>query len=113
MLKKQAAELLGVTPARVSQLIRDGGLTVEPDGTITPEAVERCRRARPWQHPEMKSGRRSAAERERERRDHLWYAVALKMGAKGYEGWQAWHCRETWRDLKACIVGVDGRLMED
>ena len=113
MLKRQAAELLGVTPARVSQLIRDGYLRPSPDGTITAEAVEHCRRHAPiaWQVSGLKSGRKSAAQHERERLDRLWYAVASKMVARGYKDWQGLHCRVTYRDLKACISAVDQRLI--
>jgi hypothetical protein len=91
MLKRQAAELLGVSPARVSQLIRDGFLTPSPNGSITAAAVEHCRRHAPvaWQIPGAKSGRKSAAQAERERLDQLWYAVATKMAATGYKGWLA------------------------
>jgi DNA-binding transcriptional regulator YdaS (Cro superfamily) len=115
MLKKQAAELLGVSPARVSQLIRDGYLSPEPNGSVTAAAVEHCRRHAPiaWQPAGVRSGRRSAAQTERDRLDQLWYVVATKMAAAGYEGWQAWHCRDTWRDLKRCIQAVDARLMGD
>jgi hypothetical protein len=115
MLKRQAAELLGVSPARVSQLIRDGYLRPSPDGSITAAAVEHCRQHAPvaWQVPGLKSGRKSAAQAERERLNRLWHAVAAKMAGKGYQGWQAWHCRDTFRDLKACISVVDQRLMGD
>ena len=63
MLKKDAASLLGVSPSRVSQLIRHGHLRPEPDGTITAAEVERCRRQEPigWQPPYLRSGRRPAA----------------------------------------------------
>jgi len=63
MLKKDAAAVLGVTPARVSQLIRDGHLHPEPDGSVTAAEVDRCRRQEPisWQMPCLKSGRRPAA----------------------------------------------------
>jgi len=110
MLKRQAAELLGVSPARVSQLIRDGYLKPSPDGSITAAAVEHCRRHAPvaWQIPGAKSGRKSAVQAERERLDQLWYAVAIKMAGAGYKGWQAWHCRDTWRDLKRCIQAEVG-----
>lgn len=115
MLKKQAAELLGVTPARVSQLIRDGYLKPSPDGSVTAAAVEHCRQHAPvaWQDPGAKSGRRSAEQAERERLDHLWHAVAAKMAAAGYRNWQAWHCRDVFRDLKRSINAVDRRLMGD
>ena len=115
MLKRQAAESLGVSPARVSQLIRDGYLKPSPDGSITAAAVEHCRQHAPvtWQVPGAKSGRKSAAQAERERKDRLWRAVAAKMASKGYQGWQSWHCRDTYRDLKACISAVDQRLMGD
>jgi excisionase family DNA binding protein len=61
VLKKQAAELLGVSPQRISQLIRDGHLRPERDGSITREEVERCRQkaAVAWRPPYMdKGGRR-------------------------------------------------------
>jgi hypothetical protein len=94
----------------VSQLIRDGFLTPSPDGSITAAAVEHCRRHAPvaWQIPGAKSGRKSAAQAEQERKDRLWRLVAAKMAGKGYQGW---HCRDTYRDLKACISAVDGRLL--
>lgn len=115
MLKRQAAELLGVSAARVSQLIANGHLKRSPDGSITAAAVEHCRQHAPvaWQVPSAKSGRKSAAQAERERRDRLWHAVASKMAGLGYKGWQSWHCRDTYRDLKACISAVDQRLMGD
>ena len=115
MLKRQAAESLGVSPARVSQLIRDGYLKPSPDGSITAAAVEHCRQHAPvaWQPAGIRSGRRSAAQAERERLDRLWYAVASKMVARGYKDWQGMHCRDTYRDLKACISAVDGRLIGD
>ena len=91
MLKRQAAELLGVSPARVSQLIRDGYLKPSPDGSITAAAVEHCRRHAPvaWQIPGAKSGRKSTAQAERERKGRHWKAVAAKMAGKGYKDWQA------------------------
>jgi hypothetical protein len=49
-----------------------------------------------------------AGSRQRERKYRLWRLVAAKMASKGY---QAWHCRDTFRDLKACISAVDQRLM--
>jgi hypothetical protein len=115
MLKRQAAELLGVSPARVSQLIRDGYLKPSPDGSITAAAVEHCRRHAPvaWQVPGAKSGRRSAAQAERQRLNLLWHVVAAKMAGLGYKGWQSSDCRDTFRDLKRCIIAVDGRLMGD
>ena len=63
MLKKEAAALLGVSPARVSQLIAKGHLHPEPDGSISPTEVERCRRREPinWQPPYIRSGRRPAS----------------------------------------------------
>jgi len=61
----------------------------------------------------MRSGRRSAALTERDRLDQLLYVVATMIASKGYKGWQAWHCRDTWRDLKRCIQAVDGWLMGD
>jgi hypothetical protein len=115
MLKRQAAELLRVSPARVSQLIRDGHLKPSPDGSITAAAVEHCRQHAPvaWQVPSAKSGRKSAAQVERERIDRLWWLVAAKMAGKGYQSWQGHHCRVAFRDLKACISAVDQRLMGD
>jgi hypothetical protein len=115
MLKVKAAEMLGVTPARVSQLIRDKHLRPEPDGSITVAEVERCRREAPvnWQSAGMKSGRKSAAQHERERRDSLWYAVASKLRGKGYSQWTHAQVRETWRDFRAAIRAVDSCLIED
>jgi hypothetical protein len=115
MLKRQAAEMLGVTPARVSQLIRDGYLVPEPDGSVTVAEVERCKRNAPvsWQSAGMKSGRKSAATHERERRDSLWYAVASKLRGQGYSSWQYNQVRETWRDFRAAIRAVAPELMED
>ena len=115
MLKKEAAELLGVTPARVSQLIRDGFLKTSHDGSVSAAAVEHCRRHAPvaWQVPGAKSGRRSAEQAQRERMDQLWCAVAAKMAAAGYRDWQAWDCRHAFRALKRSINAVDRRLMGD
>jgi len=115
MLKRQAAEMLGVTPARVSQLIRDGYLVPERDGSVTVAEVERCKRNAPvaWQSQSMKSGRKSAAQHERERRDSLWYAVASKLRGKGYSSWSYAEVRATWRDFRAAIRSVDSVLIED
>ncbi len=83
--------------------------------TITRAPVEHCRRHAPvaWQIPGAKSGRKSTAQAERERKGRHWKAVAAKMAGKGYKDWQSWHCRDTFRDLKACISAVDQRLMGD
>ncbi len=60
MLKREAAALLGVSPQRISQLIRDGHLRQEPDGMITREEVERCRQkaAVAWRPSYMDRGGR-------------------------------------------------------
>lgn len=113
MLKKEAASLLGVTPARVSQLIRDGSLKPEADGSVTEAAVEQCRRSVAWQHPEMKSGRKSAAQHERERRDLLWCSVTSKLRGQGYRDWQYGQVRQTWRDFRTAIRAVAPELIED
>jgi DNA-binding transcriptional regulator YdaS (Cro superfamily) len=115
MLKVKAAEMLGVSPARVSQLIRDGHLHPQADGTIAVAEVERCKREAPvhWQSAGMRSGRKSAAQHERERRDSLWYAVASKLRGKGYSQWTHAQVRETWRDFRAAIRAVDPALIED
>lgn len=115
MLKREAAERLGVSPARVSQLIRDGHLAPESDGSITPEAVEHCRRHAPiaWQHPQIRSGRKSHAQIRRESLDAGWRSVAAKMRSKGYPDWQGRDCAGTWRDLRSCIQATDARLLED
>ena len=115
MLKSKAAEMLGISPARVSQLIRDKHLRPEPDGSISVIEVERCRREAPvsWQSQGMKSGRKSAAQHERERRDSLWYAVASKLRGQGYSQWTHAQVRETWRDFRAAIRAVDSVLIED
>lgn len=115
MLKRQAAELLGVTPARVSQLIRDGYLKPSPDGSITAAAVEHCRRHAPiaWQVSGLKSGRKSAAQAERERLNRLWYAVASKLRGQGYKDWQSGQVRQAWHDFRAAIRAVAPELIED
>jgi hypothetical protein len=116
MLKVQAAELLGITPARVSQLIKDGYLVPEPDGTVTVEEVDRCRRRAPirWQSPGMRSGRKSKATHERERKDRLWYAVASKLRGMGYSSaWTHAQVRDTFRDFRTCIRAVNPELIED
>jgi hypothetical protein len=115
MLKVKAAEMLGITPARVSQLIKAGHLHPQADGSLTVAEVERCRReaAVNWQSAGMKSGRKSAAQHERERRDSLWYAVASKLRGQGYSSWQYSQVRETWRDFRAAIRAVAPELMED
>ena len=115
MLKSKAAALLGVSPARVSQLIRDKHLRPEPDGSITVGEVERCRREAPvsWQSAGMKSGRKSAAQHERERRDSLWYAVSSKLRGRGYSSWSYAQVRQTWQDFRAAIREVDSALIED
>jgi DNA-binding transcriptional regulator YdaS (Cro superfamily) len=113
VLKKEAAALLGVTPARVSQLIRDRYLVPEADGSVSEAAVERCRRSVAWQHPGMKSGRKSAAQHESERRDRLWYSVAVRLRGQGYRDWQCGQVRQTWRDFRAAIIAVAPELIED
>ena len=83
--------------------------------TITRAPVANYRRNAPvsWQVHDLKSGRKSAAQAERERLNRLWHAVAAKMAVKGYKVWEAWHCCDTFRDLKGCIGAVDQRLMGD
>jgi hypothetical protein len=55
--KVDAAVALGVTRPRISQLIRNGQLQPRPDGLITAEEVDRCRRCEPiaWQPDYMKT----------------------------------------------------------
>jgi len=115
MLKVKAAEMLGVSPARVSQLIKAGQLRPEPDGSVSAAEVARCRResAIHWQSPGMKSGRKSAAQRERERKILLWYNVGVKLRGRGYSGWSSAQIRETWQDFRAAILEVDSALIED
>jgi hypothetical protein len=115
MLKSKAAAMLGVTPARISQLIKAGHLRPEPDGSITVGEVERCRKEAPvsWQTASMKSGRKSAAQHERERRDSLWYAVSSKLRGRGYSSWSYAQVRQTWQDVRAAIQEVDSALIED
>jgi hypothetical protein len=115
MLKSKAAAMLGVTPARISQLIKAGHLRPEPDGSITVAEVERCRREAPvsWQTAGMKSGRKSAAQHERERRDSLWCAVSSKLRGRGYSSWTYAQVRQTWQDFRAAILEVDSALIED
>jgi hypothetical protein len=115
MLKSKAAAMLAVTPARISQLIKAGHLRPEPDGSITVGEVERCRKEAPvsWQTASMKSGRKSAAQHERERRDSLWYAVSSKLRGRGYSSWSYAQVRQTWQDFRAAIQEVDSALIED
>jgi len=115
MLKREAAEMLGITPARVSQLIKAGQLRPLADGSVTVAEVERCKResAINWQSAGMKSGRKSAAQHERERRDRLWYAVASKLRGNGYSSWSYADVRATWRDFRAAIRAVAPELIED
>jgi hypothetical protein len=35
------------------------------------------------------------------------------MAGMGYQGWQGRHCRDAYRDLKACISAVDQRLTDE
>ena len=117
MLKKQAAVLLGISPARVSQLIRDQQLRPEPDGSITTAEVERCRREASvaWQSAGLKSGRKSAATHERERKDLLWHNVGVKLRGRGYSSWTYSQIRQAWQDFRAAIKEVDksGALLDD
>jgi hypothetical protein len=113
MLKSKAAELLGVTPARVSQLIKAGHLHPQADGSLSVTEVERCRRQAPvsWQSAGMKSGRKSAAQHERERKDLLWYNISVKLRGRGYSSWSSSQVRETWRDFRAAIRAVAPELL--
>ena len=117
MLKSKAAELLNITPARVSQLIKAGHLRPEPDGSITVAEVERCKRQAPvhWQSAGMKSGRKSAATHERERKDLLWHNVGVKLRGRGYSSWTYSQIRQAWQDFRAAIKEVDksGALLDD
>jgi hypothetical protein len=117
MLKKQAAALLGISPARVSQLIRDQQLRPEPDGSISTAEVERCRREASvsWQTAGMKSGRKSAATHERERKDLLWHNVGVKLRGRGYSSWSSAQIREAFQDFRDTIKEVDksGALLDD
>jgi hypothetical protein len=117
MLKVKAAEMLGISPARVSQLIKAGHLRPEPDGSISVAEVERCKRQAPvhWQSAGMKSGRKSAATHERERRDSLWYAVAMRLRGRGYSSWSSAQIRQAWQDFRTAIREVDksGALIDD
>jgi hypothetical protein len=117
MLKSKAAKLLGVSPARISQLIKAGHLRPEQDGSITVAEVERCRRDAPvsWQSTGMKSGRKSAATHERERKDLLWHNIGVKLRGRGYNSWTYAQIREVWQDFRAAILEVDpsGALLND
>ena len=115
MLKSKAAALLGITPARVSQLIRDKHLRPEPDGSISVAEVERCRREAPvaWQSTGHKSGRKSAAQHERERKDLLWYKIGVKLRGRGYSGWTSAQVRQTWQDFRAAIRAVAPDLLTE
>ena len=113
MLKSKAAELLGISPARISQLIKAGHLHPQADGSISVSDVERCRREAPvsWQSAGMKSGRKSAAQHERERKDLLWHNISSKLRGRGYAQWSSAQVRETWRDFRAAIRAVAPELL--
>jgi hypothetical protein len=117
MLKVKAAEMLGVSPARVSQLIKNGHLHPQADGSITVSEIERCRREAPvsWQSAGMKSGRKSAAQHERERKDLLWYNIGVKLRGRGYPSWTSAQIREAFQDFRDTIKEVDpsGALLDD
>ena len=105
LLKKEAATVLGVTPARISQLVRDGHLRPGPDGLITPEEVARCRREAPvaWQLPRYKSGRPSDAElKERS----AWRAWAQVEGQLARDGWslRSDQARELWPLFRSAVA---------
>jgi hypothetical protein len=101
--KCDCAEILGVSRARISQLVRDGHLHPEPDGKVLESELDRCRRCEPinWQIPCLKSGRRSAAV-ERERREQLaWFNVELAL--RDYWGLSSAQWREVSRRLYAAM----------
>ena len=105
LLKKDAATALGITAARVSQLIRDGHLRPDPDGLITPEEVQRCKREAPvaWQLPGYKSGRPSDAElKERS----AWRAWAQVEGQLARDGWslRSDQARELWPLFRSAVA---------
>jgi hypothetical protein len=84
LLKKEAATRLGITPTRVSQLIKEGHLFPDENGRISEDELARCRRQAPvaWQTGGAKSGRRSAAQIEAERRRQGWVRIAAKCHSK-------------------------------
>jgi hypothetical protein len=99
----------------VAWLVGRRNLKPSPNGSITPAAVEQCREGAlvVWQVPGAKSGQKTAAQAEEERKDRLWRTVGAKTAGRGYQGWQGRYCRDTYLDLKAYIRAVGQRLMGD
>jgi len=113
LLKREVAELLGVTPARVSQLVRDGHLRPEADGRILESEVDRCRRCEPirWQMPCLKSGRRSAAKEQALADARRW--VAVEVALNGYWSLSAAQWQEVAQRLFPAMKAAGLRLPTD
>ena len=105
MLKTQAAARLGVTKARVSQLIRDGHLRPDDQGLITAQELQRFKREAPikFQHPGCRSGRRSAAQRQAEAEAAAWSRVAFDLHGLGWKLLPGKEVQRIWRELNASI----------
>jgi transposase len=104
LLRREVADLLGVSIGRVSQLVKAGNLRLAPDGRITPEEVQRCRReeAINWAHPQAKGGRPSRAEIAKREEITRWLKVRYAME---HEGWGDLHA-EQWRRLFQSLIAA-------
>ena len=105
LLQREVAELLGVSRARVSQLIKAGHLRPEADGRCTRAEVERCAReaAVAWSHPQAKGGRPSRAELAHRESITRWLRVRQAMENAGYDGLHADQWRRLFESLFAAV----------
>jgi len=111
--KCDCADALGVSRARISQLIRDGHLHPEPDGRVLESELDRCRRCEPinWQAKFMKSGRRSAATEQARSHARRWVAVEAQL--QDYWPLSAGQWQEVAQQLFAAMKAAGLRLPTD
>ena len=106
MLKTQAAARLGVTKARVSQLIRDGHLRPDDQGLITAQELQRFKREAPikFQHPGCRSGRRSAAQQQADAEAARWSRVAFDLYQQGWKLLPGREMKRVWQELNDAVA---------